>query len=106
MPTVRGLNAISGPGVDTPKEFEQADASSVMLQKMHSDEWGRRLAAACEAYLIGADADEEELTSAVLAAGSGADTGSASFALRAILCERVGQPCAVAIRALTHVHGE
>ena len=95
MPTVRGLNAISGPGVDAPEAFEDpnsADTASVMLQTMHSDEWGRRLAAACQAYLVGADADEDELANAVLAAG--ADAGGASLALRALLCERVGQPCA------------
>ena len=92
MPTKRGENAITGPGVDTPEGFE-ADRS-VVLQTQHSQMWGGRLASACEAFLVGAEADEAELAAELRAAEAAGGEAAGPLAFKAMLCEREGQACA------------
>ena len=93
MPTKRGINAISGPGVTAEEGFD--DDTSVMLQSMHSNMWGSRLATACTTFLIGADVDEDELAAAAIAAGETGDAEAAPLVFKEMLCERPHQACAV-----------
>jgi len=97
VPTSNGVNQLEGPGV-TMTASSLRDNTDVMLQQMHTSQWGSRLGAACSRHLLGVDAPEEdELASVVLelvAAGASEEALTGRF--RSMLCEQPSQPCASA----------
>ena len=93
MPTASGYNVYNGTGVTLPEGADFVN-NDVMMSVAHTDTQGKKLAAVCEALLLGADAmEEEDFAALALMAASDED---AVVRFRAALCEGAGQSCAAA----------
>jgi len=97
VPSSSGINQIEGPGVTKHAGSLQGN-TEVMVQQMHSGQWGARLATACSRHLLGVDAPEEdELAALVLElVAAGASDEELTGRFRSMLCEQPSQPCASA----------
>jgi len=99
-PGPTGVNLFVGPGVegrgeDAKLHWDEDNGDTVVPQTQHSDGIGRRLSSACLSVLLGESPDEEEIAGAILGVGvDPSSTDKAAAALRAIACEKAGQPCA------------
>jgi hypothetical protein len=92
VPTGKGINAIKGDGITVAGDLE--GNMDVMLATQHNHEWGKKLMAACQRYVLGADAPEEmDIASMSQESTLRGDENDGAARFREVLCTGPNDPC-------------
>lgn len=99
VPTKRGVNSLKGPGIPELPEGDSFEGdTSVMMQTMHSGQWGERMVNECLHHLEGGELDEVALAAIIADAMPLTDqAGGYKAVLQPKICFQPGQPCGEAL---------